>query len=1018
MISIKVQTVVAAAEKYMEDHLSRGEFVSEGEDSESKNLSDNAEILTKYYNDLPMRWQGSLVKKIGFNSSEPITKKQFKDLIENKNPFTGKNLTSRTVKGRRLYFDATTSAPKSVSILAITMGDHHLIRAHEEATSFVISEIEKYAQTRVRVNYQDTVRKTSSILCSSVTHTTSRANDPQLHSHNLIFNVTWDEIEQKFKALESFEIYSKANYFTEIYRHILAQKVQELGYQIEHQRHGWEIKGVSPEICEKFSKRSSQIKQIVSEMENDLGRKTTNKEKAIVTEKSRNLKSKNLNLEKAIKMQKDELSQEQLKSLDQVLKKAKLEKALNEKSSIKLVQNSHKKNSDFETNSDIEAFNFSINHIFERQSVVSREELISAAVKYHYGKFNISIVDKLIDSHSGLFRDENDKIGTIQGLAHELFISQFVDTTNNKFSGKKMNSTSIVSLFNPEQLSAFKNILASKSQVYFLEGAAGTGKSFLLSGVCQVIKENNIPLLAAAPTAAAAQLLASDLNAGTKTLQYILANHNGLKDQLTNGYLIVDEAGFISIAQMDQLFKITDKYNTQLLLVGDTRQHHGVEAGDALRSLKKYSNLQVSELMRIVRQKNVNYKKAVTDIQRKNFKTGWAQLVQMGCVHSMEDRLIGKNKETITLQDLSIKIDLEHLLKSYYEKKSQGKSVIVIAPTRTEVQKITEIIRARNPNLDSVQKMEKDVFASARFTEAEKLNLRSYVVNSVEPQFIVFHQKEGEFRNDSLWKIIQKSNRTVSIKNLKTDEIKEFNPRKISPKNFDILNKKVIELQIGDELILQKNSKLQNITNGEIVRVKSLTGKNLELSDGRIIGADYPFMDYGYVTTSYSSQGKTCDHVILAMTNAGGRAISSKQFYVSISRGRESIDIYVEDKEFIKSRIESFGDRTLNRELLLSSKSRSLNELKTKSLLELQEALQRMKLPTTGKRNKQKMPNELKKPWIVRQKEAFYKKAEKYMIKIKSIQTAALENFKISEKYRTNEHLLNKQNLESMDLDI
>ena len=200
-------------------------------------------------------------------------------------------------------------------------------------------------------------------------------------------------------------------------------------------------------------------------------------------------------------------------------------------------------------------------------------------------------------------------------------------------------------------------------------------------------------------------LLASDLNAGTKTLQYILANHNGLKDQLTNGYLIVDEAGFISIAQMDQLFKITDKYNTQLLLVGDTRQHHGVEAGDALRSLKKYSNLQVSELMRIVRQKNVNYKKAVTDIQRKNFKTGWAQLVQMGCVHSMEDRLIGKNKETITLQDLSIKIDLEHLLKSYYEKKSQGKSVIVIAPTRTEVQKITEIVRARNPNLDSSQKI-------------------------------------------------------------------------------------------------------------------------------------------------------------------------------------------------------------------------------------------------------------------------------------------------------------------------
>lgn len=378
MISIKVQTVMAAAEKYMEDHLTQGEFASEGEERRPRGASDSAELLTKYYNDLPMRWHGDPVKKIGFDHVKPITQKQFKALLENKNPITGRNLTARTVKGRRLYFDAATSAPKSVSILAVTMGDHRLIKAHEEAN------------------------------------------------------------------------------------------------KIEHQRIGWEIKGVSPEICEKFSKRSKAIKQIVASMENDLGRTATNKEKAIVTEKTRRAKSKNLTLKEAIELQKSELSKEQLKSLEQVIKKAQLEKNLNDTSTVKLVKNPLKTNTEFETKADIDAFNFAIKHIFERQSVVSKEDLISAAIKYNFGKFNLAIADKLIDSNQGLFRGDNDKIGTLKGLTHELYISGFVDQTKNKFTEKIVGPDFNTASFNSEQLNAFNSILASKNQVHFLEGSAGT----------------------------------------------------------------------------------------------------------------------------------------------------------------------------------------------------------------------------------------------------------------------------------------------------------------------------------------------------------------------------------------------------------------------------------------------------------------------------------------------------------------------------------------------------------------
>ncbi len=245
----------------MEEHLSTGAMYTEGEDTQSRQKPAEGDPV-KYYHDDQMRWHGGLVKTLGLDPLNPITKEQFSLLLENKNPLTSKPLTAKTIEGRRLYFDATFSAPKSVSIMAITMNDQALIKAHDLAVQETLTELEQSAQTRVRINGANELRKTGNILVASVVHATSRANDPQLHSHNLVFNVTWDQVEKKFKALEASEIYQKTNYFTEIYRNKLAEKVRALGYEIEPQKHGWEIKGVSHEIRDTFSKRSKNITQL------------------------------------------------------------------------------------------------------------------------------------------------------------------------------------------------------------------------------------------------------------------------------------------------------------------------------------------------------------------------------------------------------------------------------------------------------------------------------------------------------------------------------------------------------------------------------------------------------------------------------------------------------------------------------------------------------------------------------------------------------------------------------------
>ena len=83
MLTIKVQKSKIAAEKYMEDHLSQGDYFSEGEgvtsqqSDEASQSKDPSEHLIKYYNNDLMRWHGDLVQHLNIDSEKTLSKKQF-----------------------------------------------------------------------------------------------------------------------------------------------------------------------------------------------------------------------------------------------------------------------------------------------------------------------------------------------------------------------------------------------------------------------------------------------------------------------------------------------------------------------------------------------------------------------------------------------------------------------------------------------------------------------------------------------------------------------------------------------------------------------------------------------------------------------------------------------------------------------------------------------------------------------------------------------------------------------------
>ncbi|HXO34129.1 MAG TPA: MobF family relaxase, partial [Candidatus Acidoferrales bacterium] len=216
------------------------------------------------------QWQGRGAELLGLSGD--VKSEQFEAIRQGVDPQTGEFLRQRQSAdrvaadgttqshGRNLY-DFTISAPKSVSVMAELGGDARLMQAHQTAVGEALQELESYAATRVRQAGANADRITGNLVVAVYHHDCSRELDPQLHTHAVAGNMTYDGVEGRWKALQASDIYERRAYLTEVYRNALAREVTDLGYQIEDQRDakgkdtGFEIRGVSTGLLEKYSQR-------------------------------------------------------------------------------------------------------------------------------------------------------------------------------------------------------------------------------------------------------------------------------------------------------------------------------------------------------------------------------------------------------------------------------------------------------------------------------------------------------------------------------------------------------------------------------------------------------------------------------------------------------------------------------------------------------------------------------------------------------------------------------------------
>ena len=658
-------------------------------------------------------------------------------------------------------------------------------------------------------------------------------------------------------------MYDAIHFGTAVYRNELTRRLHALGYETERATKGFEIKGVSPEVREKFSTRSTQAKAIVADMERKLGRKLSNNQISHVIHQSRPEKVTGISQSEVRQQQVSQLSTEERRQLNAVRQSATgppatIENPVNEQQAIA----------------------YATEHIFERASVAPEYKLLHAALQHGRGQVDLTVLKEQIRS-SPHFVPVAGELSTREILQTELFLINAVDQGKDSRAPIDPRYVPQDHALGVDQRNAVSFILRSRDQITGLRGLAGTGKSRTLKELLHAFQEAGCRTVACAPTGAATENLRRD-GLPAITLQRLLVNSTLQSDLTRQSIIVVDEAGMVSTDDMRKLFTLATEKQARVVLCGDTGQHTAVTRGDALRILEKYSRYAYAELTKNWRQKSApEYQRAVRKAAQRQSREAFELLEKMGAV-----------VETSNVH--------EQAAAAYIESTSTGKTALLVSPTWHEIELVTPQVRAKLKQRGLVEDKEHSmtVYDSLSWTTAEKKNLRNYVAGQV----LVFHRKSGAYAAHEALTVVGVERNGLSVRRENGREAL-FQPG--SGKTFDVCESKTLPVARGDKLLLQARHKAGGLefVNGEIVQVEAVKAGEIHLSDGRRLPRNYRSFTHGYAVTSHAAQSQTVQEVVVVASSSSLPAIHGREFYVDVSRGKERCRVFTDDRELLRRKI-------------------------------------------------------------------------------------------------------------------
>jgi conjugative relaxase-like TrwC/TraI family protein len=852
------------------------------------------------------QWQGKLTTSLGLFGE--VSASEFSRLSEGIHPQTEEQMvqhraaieyenaegcTRKSVE-HRAGWDATFSAPKSVSLTALVGGDERVTEAHRAAVKIALNELERYTQARIGGN--NPAETTGKFVAAKFEHDTARPVDgyaaPQLHTHAVIFNVT-ERKDGSTRALDPRSLFESQRYATAVYQSTLMYKLRDLGYEIETGRSGApEIKGYSPEYLDASSPRSQQIREMMQQSGH------SGPEAAEIAARSTRDRKLRLTSEEVLsahrRMAADYGNQPQRVIADAHERAATL--------GLQMERTSRAR----------EAVSYARDSLFEREAVADERSIFTTALRRGMGETSFQEIRIEFNSRreSGQFRSvdapkysSGRRFTTPETVAAEHANIEFVRSGQNNVEPilslqQAERHASSRDFLNEAQRRSIQEVLTSTDRVHGLQGLAGTGKSTTLASIREGAEKAGYPVEGFAPTSrAAGQLREAGIEANT--LQSFLArteNHPNTRPEPRHLYML-DESSLASTKQMRAFLEKLNP-NDRVLIIGDSRQHQSVEAGRPFEQMLS-AGMRTSRLDQIMRQRDPELLKAVQRLADGETEKGVALLAQQGRVTEIQ----------------SCQGRIAAIAKDYV---AQPEGTIVISPDNRSRQQINDAIRAELRSSKGLTGdghelqtlVHRSDMTGADRTWAARYNLGEVILYTTGSKYLAIER-------NSFARIESVNSRTNRLTVQREDgESVSYDPRRL--RGVNVFREAEREFAGGDRIQFSGQNKDLNVANRDLGTVIDVGDDQMKVrldgKTGRTVTFD-PFkfrqFDHGYALTSYSSQGMTAERVIINIdTDSSPSLINERLAYVAISRASHDVRIYTNNAETLGHRLATEVSKT------------------------------------------------------------------------------------------------------------
>ncbi|WP_420608268.1 MobF family relaxase [Novosphingopyxis sp.] len=811
-------------------------------------------------------------------------------------------------------WDVTFSAPKSVSIMAEVAGDRRLVGKHDAAVRTALAYIERHgAATRLRQGGQVRQVETGKLAVATFRHNTSRAQDPQLHTHSVILNATQDR-DGAWRSVESrafFQVYKDAG---AVYRQALAQGARELGYAVREGRGStFELAGVPEAAIKAFSARGAKVEETLA-ARGKTRAEASAAEKATIALSTRDAKQHVAReaLVPSWRGQADaagfgegerrQLMAESERAAERIAPRTLADEGRAQASATLAVQAAARQ-------------------LGEREAVFGAAALEARAGEHAGGRANATEIARAVTSATRagdlVPRERGPQRGftTAANVATERRMLAIEAGGRGRADApmgrpdawRAVETTAFFAevkghRWTDGQRQATAGLLSGTDRVAGVQGYAGTAKTTtVLATYAEGMRTQGYEVRAFAPTAAAAGLLGDAIGTEGRTVASAVMGGEGLvaEGRQRAQAWIVDEASMVSARDMAKVLSLAERAGARVVLVGDVKQLGSVEAGRAFGQLQE-AGMTTFALDRIVRQINELTREAVHATIAGDGRKALDAL----------DRGGGSVREGGEPEDRRAAMARDYAAMSPRERER----TLVMDTTREGRELLTAAIREelRKGGTIGDDAIRVLTLEGKGLTREEARHARGYEAGDVVT-FRRDYDRQGVEKGQA-YRVagVDPERNRVELRDRDGKTI-DWRLDKWGRGQVESFTEVERSFAAGDRVQFTRNDREAGRVNGTTATVTAIDRERGTMSVREARGVEHSLqldatrdrhVRHGWVGTVHGSQGATADRSMVHLESFRANTVDAKSAYVAISRARSHAAVYTDSREKLAGAIE------------------------------------------------------------------------------------------------------------------